>query len=378
MKKLFAILLAAVLTLTSGPGAWAAEKEASAVFTASSVDRNGLFTVELTLKDVTFNAFQFTIGFDTQEVTLADENGNAADEPAKYQENLSGGWLTEIGCEADNDKGYWTFTGFIMPGQAAKTPVNEDGTATAPASGLSVFRFRFKRLGEIKNGFRLAYDLGTTAIVGPDGRIPMSVNFALPDEKSVTLTAAQVEKLEEENKPEKETSSETPSESSGKLSGTVALQPGNSAAAVDGKRQTIYPGESGVSPYTVGNFLYVPLRFVAEKLGATVTWHRETRTVTIERDTLEAVVTLDSSDFTVNGRPMTAERPVTAKNNRTMVSPDVLEKILSLKMTTGDGLVVFAPAGSPLLSSGVIDEELSQDINLLLSPLVGLFAGKDQ
>ena len=39
----------------------------------------------------------------------------------------------------------------------------------------------------------------------------------------------------------------------------------------------------GVAPLIIDNRTYVPIRFVAEELGASVVWDGQTRTVTIEK-----------------------------------------------------------------------------------------------
>ena len=39
----------------------------------------------------------------------------------------------------------------------------------------------------------------------------------------------------------------------------------------------------GAAPLIIDNRTYVPIRFVAEELGASVVWDGQTRTVTIEK-----------------------------------------------------------------------------------------------
>jgi hypothetical protein len=57
---------------------------------------------------------------------------------------------------------------------------------------------------------------------------------------------------------------------------TVSLQIGSTQATVDGQPQYL-----DVAPFIVGATTYVPLRFVAQSLGANVNWDNATRVVTI-------------------------------------------------------------------------------------------------
>ncbi len=57
---------------------------------------------------------------------------------------------------------------------------------------------------------------------------------------------------------------------------TVSLTIGSTQATVDGQPATL-----DVAPFLVGNRTLVPLRFIAQSLGATVNWNDGTSTVTI-------------------------------------------------------------------------------------------------
>jgi hypothetical protein len=57
---------------------------------------------------------------------------------------------------------------------------------------------------------------------------------------------------------------------------TVSLTIGSTQATVDGQPQTL-----DVAPFVVGSRTLVPLRFIAQSLGATVNWNDSTSTVTI-------------------------------------------------------------------------------------------------
>ncbi len=62
---------------------------------------------------------------------------------------------------------------------------------------------------------------------------------------------------------------------------SIVLKIGNSVALVDGIKTKIDPKDSKVVPIIVNGRTYLPLRFIAEHLGATVDWDGTTRTVTL-------------------------------------------------------------------------------------------------
>lgn len=66
------------------------------------------------------------------------------------------------------------------------------------------------------------------------------------------------------------------------LSGhSIVLWIDNNMALVDGNKIMIDPDNSKVTPVIINGRTYLSLRFIAEKLGASVNWNAETQTVTI-------------------------------------------------------------------------------------------------
>ncbi|HWI51367.1 MAG TPA: copper amine oxidase N-terminal domain-containing protein [Symbiobacteriaceae bacterium] len=53
----------------------------------------------------------------------------------------------------------------------------------------------------------------------------------------------------------------------------------------------------------------VPVRFVSEQIGATVSWENETQTVTISRGELSIVLRVDDPEVIVNGRTVLIDAP---------------------------------------------------------------------
>jgi hypothetical protein len=67
------------------------------------------------------------------------------------------------------------------------------------------------------------------------------------------------------------------------------------------------------------NRVRVPIRFVAEAMGAGVAWDQGTQTVTITREGLEIKLTIDQPTALVNGKELQIDAPAKLVENRTMV-----------------------------------------------------------
>ncbi len=74
-----------------------------------------------------------------------------------------------------------------------------------------------------------------------------------------------------------------------------------------------------VAPYIKGDRSYVPMRYVAEMLGAEVVWDDAARTVTLTKGDDIVVFTIGSESYTVNGEAMTADVAPEIANERTML-----------------------------------------------------------
>lgn len=73
------------------------------------------------------------------------------------------------------------------------------------------------------------------------------------------------------------------------------------------------------APFAQDNRTFVPFRALGEALGATVDYDQTAKTVTYKLGSSEIVMTLDSKDYTVNGVKKTMDVAPFAKDNRTYV-----------------------------------------------------------
>ena len=79
------------------------------------------------------------------------------------------------------------------------------------------------------------------------------------------------------------------------------------------------PVEFDVQPQLTSGRVLVPVRFIAEELGAEVDWEASTRTVTIEANGDVIVLTIGSSSFTINGEAQQMDVAPRLVGGRTLV-----------------------------------------------------------
>lgn len=92
----------------------------------------------------------------------------------------------------------------------------------------------------------------------------------------------------------------------------IILTIGETKATVFGK--TV---ENDVAPMVVNERTMLPIRFIAEALGAEVEWDGDTQTVTIVKDDIEIIITIDSDEAIVNGETIILDSPAFTENQRT-------------------------------------------------------------
>jgi len=87
-----------------------------------------------------------------------------------------------------------------------------------------------------------------------------------------------------------------------------------------GKKEALVFGETkinDVAPIIRNDRTMLPARFVAENLGAAVKWDNDTRKVTITKNDITIIITIDSQTALVNGKAIVLDSPAFAENNRT-------------------------------------------------------------
>ena len=86
-------------------------------------------------------------------------------------------------------------------------------------------------------------------------------------------------------------------------------------------------------PVVEGDVIMIPYRFVAEKLGAKVSWHQETQTVFSEYNGSIITTQIGNNLMFVNNAVYTIDVAPTLETDRTMVIPNVFENGMGVKVT---------------------------------------------
>lgn len=347
-RSVFALVLALCLTLSLAGGAGAAEeKQARVVFERTAPDADGCYSVTMTLYDTTFRVFQFALRYDPAAVTPVDDTGAAAQTFGDFA-HKEPDWITPVGTELNTQTGLIDFSGFIMPGTTGSM-LDELGQAVVGSDGLRVYTFRFRQTGAGEDGLQIAtQEKGEpyrpacpqgVILAGEAGEIPVTVTFrtAQPGEEgdSQDFTGSG------------DTGGKT---AEGLMNQTIFLEIGTHRAVVEGGVSAIYPGEPDVTAYAHDNRTFVPVRFVAERLGANVSWEGDTQTVVVEKDGHTIRMQVGSLTYTLDGQTRQLDVPAeykasTGGNSRTMVPVRFVTEALGYQVEweAGRNLVVIAP-----------------------------------
>lgn len=102
-----------------------------------------------------------------------------------------------------------------------------------------------------------------------------------------------------------------------------------------------------VAPKIVNGRTLVPLRFVAENLGATVEYSDEDKAVAIESDNKTITITIGDNEMFVNGKIVVLDAPAVLENGRTLVPIRAVAEVLGNRVQYFDnGVIVIGRAAN--------------------------------
>ena len=375
MKKRLSILSLIIVVISSVSTqavAWNSDS-ARVVFQRTTPDADGCYSVTMTLYDTTFRVFQFALRYDPAAVTPVDNTGAAArtfEDFAHRDPDVD--WINPVGTELDTQTGLIDFSGFILPGTTGPM-LDELGQATVGSDGLQVYTFRFRQTGAGEDGLQIATrEKGEpyrpacpqgVILAGEEGEIPVTVTFRTAqsgeDGDSQDFTGSG------------DTGGKT---MEGLLNQTIFLEIGTHRAVVEGGVTAIYPGEPDVTAYAHDNRTFVPVRFVAERLGADVSWEGDTQTVVVEKDGHTIRMQVGSLTYTLDGQTKQLDVPAeykasTGGNSRTMVPVRFVTEALGYQVEweAGRNLVVIAPPQAHWDPAGAAEQQAMDRVRELLN-----------
>ncbi len=104
---------------------------------------------------------------------------------------------------------------------------------------------------------------------------------------------------------------------------TIVMYIGNPDVSVNGQTNTI-----DVPPQIIGSRTMVPLRFMGDALGATVTWNGSTQTVTYTLGSTNLVLQIGQTQAQLNGQTVAMDVPPTIVDSRTLVPASFISQEL--------------------------------------------------
>ncbi len=142
-----------------------------------------------------------------------------------------------------------------------------------------------------------------------------------------------------------EAKSDLPEAAQDRLKSAIVLYIGSSEAYVNNQKKLIDGSNPEVTPVSKEGRSLVPVRFVAESLGAKVDWEEASSTVTISKSgllgkTIRLVV--GKKEMTVNGKKVTLDRPAETMNGRTFVPFRAITEAMGKKVFYDRGLIVIS------------------------------------
>lgn len=155
------------------------------------------------------------------------------------------------------------------------------------------------------------------------------------DKKDKETEDKKDEKSEEDKKDEKDENSEekeVPKRVPAKV--TIKIGRKDLIKKLNGKESII---KMDAAPYIKNGRTMLPIRFVAEALGMSVTWDAKTRTVIIKDDEYTVEIPVDTKQIIVNGKVFESDMMPEIKDGRTMLPIANIARALGLK----DGEDIF-------------------------------------
>ncbi|NLY43188.1 MAG: copper amine oxidase [Clostridiaceae bacterium] len=158
-----------------------------------------------------------------------------------------------------------------------------------------------------------------------------------------------------------------------RLDNAIVLYVGSPKAYVNNEPRQIDVSNPEVCPIIKNNRTLVPVRFIAESLGASVTWDGSTSTVQVFYGDNVISMVLGEKAFTVNGVRKDLDVPAETYNGRTMIPLRAFAEALGKNVFYDRGLIIISDIKDifdPGADKEVLDEIIARVSDL---PVVGSY-----
>lgn len=119
----------------------------------------------------------------------------------------------------------------------------------------------------------------------------------------------------------------------------IVLKPGKSNAYVDGELKAIDAENENVVPINNNGRVMIPLRFLAEALGAAVTWNDEARIAKISNQGKAVSVVPGFAEYVVDGKTYPMDTAAELQDGRILVPVRMISEALGKKVSWEDEAV---------------------------------------
>jgi uncharacterized secreted protein with C-terminal beta-propeller domain len=165
--------------------------------------------------------------------------------------------------------------------------------------------------------------------------------------------------------------SDLPTLAQGRLQDAVVLYIGSSEAYVNNSKSQIDASNPEVTAISKNNRTLIPVRFVAESLGAKVDWEEKSSTVTMTFKGKILKLVLGSNKLQDKNTEYALEAPAEKINNRTYIPLRAVTEAFGKKVFYDRGLIIISSKDKifdTFKEKGLVDEVIAKVNNL---PVVG-------
>jgi len=324
------------------------------------------------------------VDYETKEPTAEFEKFSVKPTVAKDLETGEDiqDWSTEIGSEIDLEKGELFFTtmvnieGIPIPNSL----ITKNKQILVDETGVTVFEFYFEKISDGKIELKPAKEellKDGLMLVNSGGALPYVLEYKLPESlgESVALYSspevkARVSRENFESEEEKDKITD------GRAVGTIFLEIGNYATISSRKLKWVDKDNKNIIPYIKNDKTMVPLRYIAEELGAKVSFDDITQVITIKDMNTELSLTLNDKVYYNDGLKREMEVAPEVIDGRTFVSVRFVSEALGREVAwlEKDRIVVVTLKGYPWDENNEIEKTLLTNAKLLMSPMMRDYA----
>ena len=396
IKRITSIIILCLLLLTLSVYATdsteSSENIPKIVLDVSEPDEDGYFTADFIIYNAVFKGVICGFRYDVEIIVPVDyetlEPTTVFSQFAVKQvtiEDTKTGEKTvdlfeDVSSSIDEAKGEIYFVTAINSTckdtpSAPNSLVTSNQQILATKEGVCVYRFYFKRISDESINIQLMNLIGGSGLILAKNGGFLSYDFSINFVADYGENFSQIYypfmniKVSDESVTTEE---ELEKRIQGRTNGVIFLQIGNYATVSDSYLKWIDKDNKDVVPYIKNNRTYVPVRYLAEELGAKVSYNHETQQIFIKNANTELVLTLDETTYTDDGLEKEMDVKPEIVEGRTFVPVRFVAEALDRDVfwNEKDQMVVITSLDYPWSNNNAIEKELMGRVKTLISPLI--------